>query len=210
MLGFELGKAFLSWNITSHGFRPPPQRLTWRAKRGRHSSIWCPALFAVCLVYEFNKSEGSCWCVDVVLMKCHFNKFNIFHYYSICSDMFWLFHTPHINPEWNHHDSAWKWQPMLDLNSHRWWMCGSTPLAVTTGPSFERIHWCTDQPWYQALSTNPILSKNHPFTSTTSNNKLQLPALLKRLFVASKAWRYSISQWWHQPIRKNLGKWVFT
>ena len=102
-------------------------------------------LFAVCLV-KMNpinlKDLADRW--YVVLMKCHFNKFNIFQYVSICFDMLWLFHTTaHINPEWNHHDSASKWQPMLDLNSHRWWICGSTPLTVTTGPSFDRIHWLT-------------------------------------------------------------------
>ena len=133
-------------------------------------------------------------------------SFNIFQYVSICVDMFWLFHTtPHINPEWNHHDSASKWQPMLDLNSHRWWICGSTPLAVTTGPSFDRIHWLTlinlDIKHYQATQFYPRITP-HPFTSTTSNNKLQLPALLKRLFVASKAWSIAISQGWHQPIGK--------
>ena len=141
-----------------HGFQPPRQRLTWRAKRGRHSSKWCPA--AVCLV-KMNpinlKDLADRW--YVVLMK--------FQYISICFNMCWYVliishntsYKSRVKPSWQRikmtADARPELPPMVDL-----WI-------YTTSGHYRPKFWQdslinTDQPWYQALSTNPILSKNHP------------------------------------------------
>ena len=53
----------LSWNITSRfGFRPPPQRLTWPARHGRHWSRCCPSGFSALLI----KRMSCSWTVYLV------------------------------------------------------------------------------------------------------------------------------------------------